>query len=152
MCLILVHTVVMAAYYFGIASASLAATSLALAGGSGMALRSSTPPSIYGTSWTGGLIKIDGTTGKLTPEGPDHPEEATAQELSTIDKGRGKYYILGYNVTTGSANLVGWDINTHAVTVDEPVDLLDYGFIVRSSFARRCGCCCCCAVALMVGW
>jgi len=30
---------------------------------------------IYGTSVTGGLVKIDGSTGKLTPEGPDHPEE-----------------------------------------------------------------------------
>ncbi len=54
-----------------------------------------------------------------------------AQELSTIDKARGKYYILGYNLSASSANVIGWDINTHAVSVDEIVDLLDYGFIVR---------------------
>ena len=49
---------------------------------------SSSSSSIFGTSFTGGLVKIDGSTGKLTPEGPDHRDELEGKKALRISRGR----------------------------------------------------------------
>ena len=52
------------------------------------------------------------------------------QELSTVDKTRGHYYILGYNATSYKPNLYGWNLKTHEVVVDLELPFTESGFVV----------------------
>lgn len=60
-----------------------------------------------------------------------------AQELSTIDKSRQRYYIIGYNDTSDKTNLVGWDLKKKEVFVDTTLPLSESEFVVRV-LAHKC--------------
>lgn len=53
------------------------------------------------------------------------------QELSTIDQKHGRYYILGFNMTSSKPNLFGWNLKDHSTFVDMELDLSESAFVVR---------------------
>ena len=74
---------------------------------------------LYGISPHTGLVLCDTATGAMAAVGSPVPQEAVAQELSSIDSARGVYYIVGYNLTARVANLVGLNVHTGEREVDQ---------------------------------
>lgn len=92
-------------------------------------LASAAPTGLYGTTAQTGLASISTTTGALTPVGTPAIQEGQAQQLTALDATRGIYYLLGWNFTTQTANLVGFSVSTGALVVDVPLPFYESAFV-----------------------
>ena len=54
------------------------------------------------------LLAVNLSTAVCTPIGPSLPTEAGAQQLSAMDNANGLLYMMGYNFTSGKANLISF--------------------------------------------
>jgi hypothetical protein len=82
-----------------------------------------------GSSSAGALSLIDVTTGAIASIGEGLPMEAVAQEVSTIDGSSEVYYVIGYNMSSYSPNVVGISLATGSVLSSAPISFTEQGFI-----------------------
>jgi len=84
---------------------------------------------LYGLSQTVQLITIDPKTAKSTPIGKPIPHELQAQSLASVDKTKGLYYFIGYDVTKQASELTGVSLKTGEIAYNYPLPFVGTGFV-----------------------
>ena len=90
--------------------------------------RGAAAPGRFGGRSGAQLARLDPADGSATPVGPGIRYEAVGQNLAAVDSVRGVYYVLGYNLTSNSTNLVGLDMASGAVVSDVATPFILPGF------------------------
>jgi hypothetical protein len=82
-----------------------------------------------GSSSAGALARIDVSTGAMSSLGGGLPMEAVAQEVSTIDGSSEVYYVIGYNMSSYTPNVVGISLATGSILSSAPISFAEEAFI-----------------------
>ena len=85
-------------------------------------------PGLFGVLARAQLARIDPADGSALPVGASIAYEELGQNLAAVDRARAVYYVLGYNATSNSTNLVGLDMASGRVVSDVPTPFVLPGF------------------------
>ena len=106
---------------------SVALSALVLSGLGGGAAYAATP-GLFGILSGAQLARINPVDGSASPVGQGLSYEAVGQNLAAIDRTHGVYYLLGYNTSSKSTNLVGVNMTIGAVVTDVATPFILPGF------------------------
>jgi len=84
---------------------------------------------LYGVLYPTQTVVIDPKTFALINIGTNFPEELQAQQESSLDEKNGVLYLLGYNDSSNSANLLGISLQKGTLVANVPLPFIEEGFI-----------------------
>jgi hypothetical protein len=85
-------------------------------------------PGLFGVLSRAQLSRIDPKTGGARAVGPGLSYEAVGQNLAAVDEANAVYYVLGYNLTSNSTNLVGLSLESGEIVSDVATPFVLPGF------------------------